>query len=96
VNSEPGSTQILTQRRGAKSKTVSKLGNSGTMSTRHVPLVQPIWVIETPEDGVSAHATTSSNNSDGVGTTAGFQVMTMEALAHGHTSESHGGTRNIT
>jgi hypothetical protein len=31
-----------------------------------VPVFQPLWVIETPMDGVGAHTAPPSNNSDGI------------------------------
>jgi hypothetical protein len=34
-----------------------------------VSIVQPLWVIETPTDGVNVHAAPPSDNSDG---TVGF------------------------
>jgi hypothetical protein len=49
MNSGLGSTQILTWHHGAMSQTVS----------------QPLLVIETPEDGVGAHAAPHSDNPDG-------------------------------
>jgi hypothetical protein len=47
---------------GAKSQTVSQLSNSITTPTRQVPVVQPLRVIKTPKDGVSAHAAPPSDN----------------------------------
>jgi hypothetical protein len=51
-----GSAQILTQHYGAKSQTASQLMSSRTTPTRQVPVVQPLWVIEAPVDGVCACA----------------------------------------
>jgi hypothetical protein len=39
--------------------------NSETVPTRQVSIVQPLWVIETPADGVSVHVTPPSDNPDG-------------------------------
>jgi hypothetical protein len=64
MNSNPGSTQILTRHYGTKSHTISQLTNSGTMPTRQVPIVQLLWVIETPVDGVVVLITAPSNNPD--------------------------------
>jgi hypothetical protein len=64
AHSDLDSTQIVTRHCNAKSQTISQLVNSGTISTRQVPIVQPFQVIETPADGVSAHATPPSNNPD--------------------------------
>jgi hypothetical protein len=36
----------------------------GDSSQRQVPVVQPLRVIETPEDGVGAHAAPLSDNSE--------------------------------
>jgi hypothetical protein len=49
----------------AKSQTFSQLMNSGITLTRKVLIVQPLQVIETPVDGVSAHITPPSDNPDG-------------------------------
>jgi hypothetical protein len=65
VNGDPGCTQILTRHCGARSQIISQLVNSGTTPTRHAPVVQPLRVIETPEDGVGAHAAPLSDNPDG-------------------------------
>jgi hypothetical protein len=65
MHGDLGSTHILTQHYSAKSQTVSQLMNSGTAPTRQVPVVQPLRVIETPTDGVSAHAAPPSDNPDG-------------------------------
>jgi hypothetical protein len=115
VNGGPGSTQILTRHYGAKSRTVSKLANSGTVPTKKVPVVHPLRVIKTPADGVGAqppHLLTTqmglwgfikssaqnkvvhmklslrlnfqfTRNLEGytVGTTARFQVESIDALA---------------
>jgi hypothetical protein len=35
------------------------------MPTRQVLIVQPLWVIETPTDGVGAQAAPPSDNPDG-------------------------------
>jgi hypothetical protein len=67
MHGDPGSTQILTQHCDARSQTVSQLANSGTSPTRQVPVVQPLWVIETPEDGVDVHVTPPSDNPDETG-----------------------------
>jgi hypothetical protein len=64
VNDDLGSTQILTRQYGAKSQTVSQLANPGTIPTGQVPTVQPLRVIETPVDGVGAHAAPPSDNQD--------------------------------
>jgi hypothetical protein len=65
MNDDPGSTHILTRHYGAMSQTVSQLVNSCTMPTRQVPVVQPLWVIKTPMDGVSTQPTPPSDNVDG-------------------------------
>jgi hypothetical protein len=64
-NGDPVSTQILTQHCGAKPQTVSQLTNSRTAPTRQVLVVQPLWVIETPEEGVDVQAAAFSDNPDG-------------------------------
>jgi hypothetical protein len=56
MNGDPGSTQILTWHNGAKSQTVIQLMNSRTVPTRQVPVVQPLWVIETATDGVGTQS----------------------------------------
>jgi hypothetical protein len=65
MHGDMGSTHVLTWHYGAKSQMVSQLMNSGTAPTRQVPIVQPLLVIETPEDGVGAHTAPLSNNPDG-------------------------------
>jgi hypothetical protein len=60
-----GSTHILTRHHGAKSQTISQLTNLRIASTRQVPAFWPLRVIETPTDGVGAHAAPPSNNLDG-------------------------------
>jgi hypothetical protein len=60
-----GSTQILTRHFCARSRTISRLTNSGTAPTRLVSAVQSLWVIETPEDEVSVHAAPLSDNPNG-------------------------------
>jgi hypothetical protein len=59
------STQILTRHYSAKSQTVSQLMNSGTVLTRQVLIVQPLWVIKTPTDGIGAHTAPPSDNPEG-------------------------------
>jgi hypothetical protein len=66
MHGDSGSTQILTQHCSARSLTISHLTNLRTTLTRQVPVVQPFWVIETPEDGVGAHAVPPSDNPDGI------------------------------
>jgi hypothetical protein len=61
------STQILTRYCGVKSQIVSQLTNTGTTPTRQVPIVQPLWVIETTTDRVRARASHPSDNPDGTG-----------------------------
>jgi hypothetical protein len=39
--------------------------NLGTTPTRQVPIVQPLWVIETPTDGVNVQAMPPSDNPNG-------------------------------
>jgi hypothetical protein len=39
--------------------------NSGTTPTRQVSTVQPLWVVETPVDGVDAYTAPPSDNLDG-------------------------------
>jgi hypothetical protein len=65
THGDPGSTQILTRKYGAKSHTVSKLVNSITAPTRQVLVVQPLYDIETPTDGVGVHFAPLSDNLDG-------------------------------
>jgi hypothetical protein len=65
VHGDLGSTQILTRHCGAKSQSDSQLTNSGTASTRQVPVVQPLWFIGTPVDRVGVLVAPLSNNSDG-------------------------------
>jgi hypothetical protein len=65
VNGDTCSTQILTRHYGAKSQTVSQLVNLGTVPTRQVPIVQPLWVIKTPTDGITAEAAPPSDKADG-------------------------------
>jgi hypothetical protein len=67
VQSDPDSTQILTQHCGAKSQTVSQIANSGTTRLGKYPAVQPLRVIETTEDGVGVYAAPPSDNPDGSG-----------------------------
>jgi hypothetical protein len=56
-NGDPGSTQILTRHYGAH-----ELGDHVVWQ---VPTVQPLRVINTPEDRVSENAAPQSDNSDG-------------------------------
>jgi hypothetical protein len=65
MNRDLGSTRIQTRHYGAKSKIVSQLMNSGTAATRQVPVVQPLRIIETPPDRVSAHVAPLSDNPNG-------------------------------
>jgi hypothetical protein len=67
MHDDPDSTQILTWHNSARSHTISQLTNSGTTLIRQVPVVQPLWVLETPEDRVGAHTAPPSNNLDGTG-----------------------------
>jgi hypothetical protein len=64
MNSDLGSTQILTQHCGAQSQTISQLMNSGIVPTRQVSVVQLLLVFETPVDGVGAYTTPPFDNSD--------------------------------
>jgi hypothetical protein len=64
MNGDQGSTQILTRHCTGKSQTISQLVNSVTTPTRQVPDVQPLRVIETPDDGVGAHDTPLFDNRD--------------------------------
>jgi hypothetical protein len=54
ANSDPGSTQNLTRHRGVKSQTVSQLMNNANYASTQ--LVQPIQIIETPDDRICALA----------------------------------------
>jgi hypothetical protein len=67
THGDPGSTQILTRHCGAKSHTDSQLTNLGPMPTRQVPIIQPLWVFETPVDGVGDHVALPFDNPDGTG-----------------------------
>jgi hypothetical protein len=46
------------------SQTISQLMNSRIVPTRQVPAIQPLRLIETPEDGFGVHATPLSNYLD--------------------------------
>jgi hypothetical protein len=54
----------LTPYYGAQSQTITHVTNFGTMPTRQVPIVYPLRVMETPEDGVGAHVAPLSDNPD--------------------------------
>jgi hypothetical protein len=51
---------------GAKSQSISQVTNSRIVPTRQVAVVQLLWVIETPMDGVGVHATQPFDNPDGI------------------------------
>jgi hypothetical protein len=46
------------------SQTVSQITNLGTMTSRQVPIVLPLWAIETPTDRVCALAAPPFYNPD--------------------------------
>jgi hypothetical protein len=52
--------------------------NSGTAPTTQVPIVQPFYVIETPTDGVGAHAAPPSDNLDKI---MGLHKLSVETKA---------------
>jgi hypothetical protein len=64
MNSDLGSTQILTQHCGAQSQIISQLMNSGIVPTRQVSVVQPLLIFETPVDGVGAYTMPPFDHSD--------------------------------
>ena len=64
THGDPDSTQILTRYYGAKSQTISHLTNTGTTPTWQVPVVQPLWVIKTPTDGICTCTAHPSDNPD--------------------------------
>jgi hypothetical protein len=66
MTGDPDFTQILTQQSSVKSQTISRLTNLRTTPIKQVPLVQPLRVIKTPEDGVGVHAAPPSDNPNGI------------------------------